>query len=237
MFYLTTHSTHLVTEPRQAVLLVNPTNTLLHRQLALMPGRKGNVLFNDALNTFIYGYRNQEGNVLFNDALNTFSYGYRNQAGRALRIHCYIVNLPSRLEGKEMFYLTTHSTHLFTVIETRKEMFYLTTHSTHLVTEPRQAVLLVNSTNTLLHRQLALTPGRKGKEMFYLMTHSTHLVMVIEPRQAVLLVNPTNTLLHRQLALTPGRKGNVSFNDALKTFSYGYRTPADRIYTYTSFCY
>ena len=61
MSYLTTHSTHLVMviETRQAVLLVNPTNTLLHRQLALTPGRKGNVLFNDALNTF--SYRTQAG--------------------------------------------------------------------------------------------------------------------------------------------------------------------------------
>ena len=35
--------------------------------------------------------RRKKGNVLFNDALNTFIYGY--------------------MEGKEMFYLTTHSTH------------------------------------------------------------------------------------------------------------------------------
>ena len=36
--------------------------------------KEGNVLFNDALNTFylwLYG-RKKEGNVLFNDTLNTF---------------------------------------------------------------------------------------------------------------------------------------------------------------------
>ena len=39
-----------------------------------MEGRKeGNVLFNDALNTFYLRlYGRKEGNVLFNDALNTF---------------------------------------------------------------------------------------------------------------------------------------------------------------------
>ena len=51
--------------------------------------RERNVLFNDTLNTFYYSY--VEGWVLFNDALNTF----------------YL-----RLYGeREMFYLTTHSTH------------------------------------------------------------------------------------------------------------------------------
>ena len=53
MFYLTTHSTHFI-----------------HNYM----GRKGNVLFNDALNPFysqLYG-KERKGNVLFNDALNTF---------------------------------------------------------------------------------------------------------------------------------------------------------------------
>ena len=75
---------------------------------------EGNILFNDALNTF-YGIgrmlqdhsdkeregRN-EGNVLFNDALNTF-YGI----GRMLQDHS-----DKEREGrKEMFYLMMHSTH------------------------------------------------------------------------------------------------------------------------------
>ena len=35
---------------------------------------------------------------------------------------------------KEMFYLTTHSTHfIYGYMEGRKEMFYLTTHSTHFI--------------------------------------------------------------------------------------------------------
>ena len=54
----------------------------------------GNVLFNDALNTFYLRlYGRKDGNVLFNNALNTFYlplYG----VGR-----------------KEMFYLMTHSTY------------------------------------------------------------------------------------------------------------------------------
>ena len=55
--------------------------------------KEGNVLFNDALNTFYLRlYGRKEGNVLFNNALNTLYYGY--------------------MEGrKEMFYLMMHSTH------------------------------------------------------------------------------------------------------------------------------
>ena len=35
---------------------------------------------------------------------------------------------------KEMFYLTTHSTHIIYIrLYGRKEMFYLTTHSTHFI--------------------------------------------------------------------------------------------------------
>ena len=35
---------------------------------------------------------------------------------------------------KEMFYLTTHSTHfIYGYMEGRREMFYLTTHSTHFI--------------------------------------------------------------------------------------------------------
>ena len=95
VFYLMMHSTHLLT----------------------VIWKEGSVLFNDALNTFRYGYMlgRKEGSVLFNDALNTFRYGY--------------------MEGrKEVFYLTMHSTHLDTVMLGRKEVFYLTMHSTHLDT-------------------------------------------------------------------------------------------------------
>ena len=54
--------------------------------------KEGNVLFNDALNTFYLRlYGRKEGNVLFNDIFNTF---YLRLYGR-----------------KEMLYLTTHSTH------------------------------------------------------------------------------------------------------------------------------
>ena len=69
MFYLTTHSTHFI-----------------------YGYMEGNVLFNDALNTFyFYIEGRKEGIVLFNNALNTF-YFY--------------------IEGrKELFYLTMHSTH------------------------------------------------------------------------------------------------------------------------------
>ena len=89
MFYLMMHSTHFI-----------------YSYMA-SDRKEGNVLFNDALNTFylrLYGIRHivtegrKEGNVLFNDALNTFYlrlYGIRHiKEGR-----------------KEMFYLMLHSTH------------------------------------------------------------------------------------------------------------------------------
>ena len=114
IFYLTTHSTHFI-----------------YGYMASGCYRKeGNILFNDALNTFylrlygdgvlqegrkeifyltthsthfIYGYMasgcyRKEGNILFNDALNTFY----------LRLYGVGVLQEGR---KEIFYLTTHSTH------------------------------------------------------------------------------------------------------------------------------
>ena len=82
--------------------------------------------------------RKRERNVLFNDALNTFYlwlYGVR---------HMVKDHSDSERE-REMFYLTTHSTHfiygymasdiwLRTILIVReREMFYLTTHSTHFI--------------------------------------------------------------------------------------------------------
>ena len=69
-------------------------------------GKEENVLFNDTLNTFL------EGSLLLNFALNTFYfwlYDVRHMEKN--------YSDSKRKEGrKEMFYLTTHSTHLFTVI-------------------------------------------------------------------------------------------------------------------------
>ena len=96
----------------------------------------------------------KEGNVLFNDALNTFYlrlYGQRE---------------------REMFYLTTPSTHFILRLYGRKEMFYLTTHSTHFIygyMEGRN-ILFNYALNTFYLRLY----GRK--EMFYLTTHSTHFI-------------------------------------------------------------
>ena len=134
-----------------------------------MEGRKErNVLFNDALNAFfIYGYMEKEGNVLFNDALNAFFiYGY--------------------MEGrKEMFYLTTHSTHfLFTVIwkEGRKEMFYLTTHSTHFIYGVRHMVKDHSDSekgNPLPPHRLLLLINSKGS--FICTDRITHTTAFVTP--------------------------------------------------------
>ena len=78
----------------------------------------------------------KEGNVLFNDALNTF---YIQLYGRKEMFYWIPIascsNSLKRKEGrKEMFYLMMHSTHfMYGYMEGRKEMFYLTTHSTHFM--------------------------------------------------------------------------------------------------------
>ena len=98
--------------------------------------KEGNVLFNDALNTFYLRlYGRKEGNVLFNDALNTFYLRlYGRKEGNVLfndALKTFYIRLFGR---KEMFYLTTHSKHFICgYMEGRKEMFYLTTHSTHFI--------------------------------------------------------------------------------------------------------
>ena len=65
MFYLTTHSTHFILR--------------LYGIRRLLLEGKGNVLFNDAFNTFYFtviwhqkAALEGKGNVLFNNALNTF---------------------------------------------------------------------------------------------------------------------------------------------------------------------
>ena len=65
--------------------------------------KEGNVLFNDTLNTFMVkdhsdSEKRKEGNVLFNDTLNTFMVKDHSDSERG---------------RKEMFYLMTHSTHLW----------------------------------------------------------------------------------------------------------------------------
>ena len=69
-------------------------------------------------------YGRKEGNVLFNDALNTFYlqlYGIR-----------HMVEDHSDCEKEGRKYLTMHSTHfIYGYMGGRKEMFYLTMHSRH----------------------------------------------------------------------------------------------------------
>ena len=88
MFYLTTHSTHLI--------------------LCYMIRKEGNVLFNDALNTLYIMLYDKEGNVLFNDALNTFYIMLHAKEGSVLFNNALNTLYMIR---KEMFYLTKDSTH------------------------------------------------------------------------------------------------------------------------------
>ena len=92
--------------------------------------KEGNVLFHDALDTFLftvmwhwtYG-KGKEGNVLFNNALNTFLF--------TVMWHW------TYGKGKEgnVLFNDALNTFLFTVIWhwTRKEMCYLMMHSTHFI--------------------------------------------------------------------------------------------------------
>ena len=70
----------------------------------------------------------KDGNVLFNDALNTF-YLQLYGVGHTVKDNS------DREEGrKDMIYLTTLSTHfIYGYMEGRKEMFYLTTLSIHFI--------------------------------------------------------------------------------------------------------
>ena len=198
MFYLTTHSTHRTyTRKEGDVLFNNALNTFQHILLTL--GRKEMFYFtthSTHFNTFYlhsegrrcfilqrtqhisthFTYTWKEGDVLFYDALNTFQ-------------HILLT-----LGRKEMFYLTTHSTHFNTFylhLEGRRCFIlrrtqHISTHFTY--TWKEGDVLFNNALNTFQH--ILLTLGRK--EMFYLTTHSTH---------------PTYTR----------KEGDVLFNDALNT--------------------
>ena len=128
-FYLTTHSTHFTYGYMASDMVKDHSDSEREREMFYLMTHsshfiygymEGNVLFNNALNTFylrLYGRKEmfyltthsthftsviwKEGNVLFNDALNTF---YLRLYGR-----------------KEMFYLTTHSTHfIYGYMEGRK---------------------------------------------------------------------------------------------------------------------
>ena len=134
MFYLMTHSTHFVYGRKEMFYLTTHSTHFCLR-------KEGNVLFNDALNTFCL---RKEGNVSFNDALNTFLF----TEGRKCLIeqrtrHIFVYG------RKDMFYLTTHSTHFCL----RKEgMFYLTTHSTHFCLRKEGNVLFNDKLNTFYLR-------------------------------------------------------------------------------------
>ena len=87
MVYLTTHSTHFI--------------------YGYTEGSKEMVYLTTHSTHFIYGYMEgrKEGTVLFNDVLNTFYlrlYGVR---------HMVKDHSDSERGEREMFYLTTHSTH------------------------------------------------------------------------------------------------------------------------------
>ena len=135
-----------------------------------MEGRKeGNVLFNDALNTFyIYGYMEgrkymdgrKEGNVLFNDTLNTFYiYGYMEEN----------IWMEGRKEGNVLFNDTKNIFYLG--LYGRKEMFYLTMHSTHFIYRKEGNVVFNNTFNTFY----LWLYGRKEVNIL-LTTHSTHFI-------------------------------------------------------------
>ena len=88
-----------------------------------------------------------ERNVLFNDTLNTFY------------LQLYGVGT---CPWKEMFYLTTHSTHFISAIWRRNV--------------PMERNVLFNDTLNTFYLQLYGVGTCQWKEMFYLTTHSTHFI-------------------------------------------------------------
>ena len=94
MFYLTTHSTHFI-----------------------YGYKEGNILFNDALNTFYFTVIWKEGNVLFNDALNTFYLRLYGRKEVNILFNDALNKFYLRLYGrKEILYLRRTQHILFTVI-------------------------------------------------------------------------------------------------------------------------
>ena len=106
-FYLTTHSTHFIygyMEGRKEMFYLTTHST--HFIYSYMEGRKEMLYLKTHSTHFILRlYGRKEGNVLFNNALNTFhlrSYGVR---------HMVKDHSDSENWKLEMFYLTMHSTH------------------------------------------------------------------------------------------------------------------------------
>ena len=93
---------------------MNHIKTVLHTMKFMF---EGNVLINNALKTFYLRERRKEGNVLFNDTFYLWLYGIihmvKNQSIKIMReeMHCHHMVYSFQLGRKEMFYLTTHSTH------------------------------------------------------------------------------------------------------------------------------
>ena len=118
------------------------------QQKHIRQSNEGNVLFNNALNTFYLRlYGRKEGNVLINDALNTFYLRlYGRKEGNVLfndALNTFYLRLYGRNEGNVLFNdaLNTFYLRLYGVgymvndhsYSERKEMFYLTTHLTHFI--------------------------------------------------------------------------------------------------------
>ena len=130
---------------------------------------------------------------------------------------------------------------LMVISERERELFYLTTHSTHFMfpvntqTQDRDDVLVALSTeiiglfNDSLNTFLLMVISEREREMFYLTTHTTHFmipvntqtqdshnVLVALSTEIIRLFNDTlNTFL---LTVISERERNVLFNDALNTF-------------------
>ena len=164
-----------------------------------------------------------EGNVLFNDALNTFY----------LRLYCigymegrkemfYLTTHSTRFiygymasdiskDGRKCLFNDALRHMLFTVIwrwsYRRKEMFYLTTHSTHFIygymasdiSKEERICLFNDLLNTFYLRFYGIGHMEGRKEMVYLTTHSTHFI-------------------YAYMASDIWKEGNVLLNDSLNTF-------------------
>ena len=136
MFYLTTHSTHpTYTRKEGDVLFNNALNTFQHILLTL--GRKEMFYFTTHSTHFNTFYLHLEGRrCLFNNTLNT---SYLHSEGRRCFIshstqHISTHRTYTRKEGDVLFYDALNTFQHILLTLGRKEMFYLTTHSTHFNT-------------------------------------------------------------------------------------------------------
>ena len=171
MFYLTTHSTHFIqrNHPSTNVDYLKPER---EREMFYLTTHSTHFIQRNHPSTTVENLkpdREREGNVLFNNALNTFYSAQPSQHHRG--------ESETRQREREMFYLTTHSTHFIQRHQSQHQRGESETR------EREGNVLFNDALNTFYSAPPVPAPpwriwNQRKREMFYLTTHSTHFIQM-----------------------------------------------------------